>query len=1068
MKTTVYTLNSSTFLRNLLVLALLVLGLVAWPTSAAPQATLVSGTLTSDTTWPQALPASPASSADVAASTFRIRLAPTGFFPDALIVPVGSQVTWTNATTQTQVLYGGEWYFVFLPMVMRAGGGAASADMAGSPVVQAAQLNDGHFSATLAPGKTFTYTFSITGTFPFYLRTHPQFKGHVLVTQAGLPPDPSSVATTINPSKVTDIADSTAFLYSGNNPIQVGVAPGTIEAKRVGVQRGRVLDKDGTPISGVRVAVLDHPEYGQTLTRLDGMFDLAVNGGGLLTLSYQKDGYLPLQRQQNVPWRDFVQLPDIVMLLADAKMNAIDLSSSAMQQVQGSVVTDTDGSRQATLLVPPGTQATLLFPGGGTQTLSSFHARITEFTVGKKGPQAMPAALPSQSGYTYADEYTVDEAEAAGALGVDFSQPLIHYSQNFLNFPVGSVVPVGYYDRDMGQWVPSQNGRVVQIISLTSGLAEIDTDGDGVADNGTVITPSMVLTLTTAERQQLAGLYTAGTTLWRAPVSHFSAWDCNWPYTPPPDAQQPRNQPPKNDHEDNRCHSNGSDIDCQNQILGETASIVGTPFALTYESDRVPGRKSAYSLDIPMTGPDVPTSTKRVDLDVLVAGQEFTQTFPTLPNQMYRFTWDSKDAYGRVLQGDQLATIRVGYVYTATYQEPAQFDQAFAAFSGIPLSGNRARQEATLWQEFQVPIGAWDARGLGLGGWSLNVQHVYDPNSRVLHLGDGGQRSVESTGQVITTVVGTDANVNAGDGGPAGQASLDYPTDVAVAPDGSLYIAANQRVRRVAPNGLISTVAGGGNPPDNLGDGGPATQAYFTSNGIALGRDGSLYIADDWHNRIRRVSPAGIITTVVGNGTDGFSGDGGPATQAQLSGPLGLAIGPDGSLYIADHWNNRIRRVGTDGLITTVAGGGNPGDGVGDGEPATQASLGNGPNDVKVGPDGSLYITQILEHRVRRVGLNGIITTVAGGGNPPDGLGDGGPGDRSDICGSAKQTRRSAGWYTVYLRIICGDQPGPPRGSRWHDFHTGRHGCPRVQRRRRPANTRSTERCHRHGAGPGW
>jgi plastocyanin len=310
--------------------------------------------------------------ADVSAGTFRIRLAPTGFFPDVLIVPVGAQVAWTNATTQTQALDSGEAYFIFLPVVMRAMGGAAYADTAGSPAVRAAPLDNGHFSATLAPGETFTYTFSITGTFPFYLRAHTQFKGHVLVTQAGLPPDPGGVATTIDPSKVTDIADSTAFLYSGANPIQVGVAPGTIEAKRAGVLRGRVLGQSGTPISGVRVAVLDHPEYGQTLTRLDGMFDLAVNGGGLLTLSYQKDGYLPLQRQQNVPWRDFVELPGVVMLAADAKVGGVDLSSSAMQVVQASVVSDGDGLRQATEKAIPGAAISLTsLDGAYSQTLTT-------------------------------------------------------------------------------------------------------------------------------------------------------------------------------------------------------------------------------------------------------------------------------------------------------------------------------------------------------------------------------------------------------------------------------------------------------------------------------------------------------------------------------------------------------------------------------------------------------------------------------------------------------------------------------------------------------------------------
>ena len=150
------------------------------------------------------------------------------------------------------------------------------------------------------------------------------------------------------------------------------------------------------------------------------------------------------------------------------------------------------------------------------------------------------------------------------------------------------------------------------------------------------------------------------------------------------------------------------------------------------------------------------------------------------------------------------------------------------------------------------------------------------------------------------------------------------------------------------------------------GDGGPAGQAgLYGPRGIALGPDGSLYIADRFNNRIRRVGPDGIITTVAGTGVRGYSGDGGPAGQAGLYWPTGVALGPDGSLYIADGANNRIRRVGPDGIITTVAGTGARGYS-GDGGPAGQARL-RFPYSVALGPDGSLYIADSNNHRIRRV-----------------------------------------------------------------------------------------------------
>ena len=164
----------------------------------------------------------------------------------------------------------------------------------------------------------------------------------------------------------------------------------------------------------------------------------------------------------------------------------------------------------------------------------------------------------------------------------------------------------------------------------------------------------------------------------------------------------------------------------------------------------------------------------------------------------------------------------------------------------------------------------------------------------------------------------------------------------------------NNRIRRVGPDGIITTVAGNGNAGYG-GDGGPASSASLNCQyGVAVGPDGSIYIADSSNNRIRRVGPDGIITTVAGNGNAGYSGDGGPATSASLTDPDGVAVGPDGSIYIADSGNNRIRRVGPDGIITTVAGNGNSGYS-GDGGPATSASLAT-PDGVAVGPDGSIYI----------------------------------------------------------------------------------------------------------------
>ena len=144
------------------------------------------------------------------------------------------------------------------------------------------------------------------------------------------------------------------------------------------------------------------------------MFDLAVNGGGRLTLNYTRIGYLSAQRAIDVPWLDYVQLPDVVLLQEDPHSSLIDLAAAIpMQVARGSVISDSSGVRQQTLFFPQGTTAYMSFTNGVTQTITTMHVRATEYTVGPTGVQAMPAELPPNSAYTYASIFHADEAVAA-------------------------------------------------------------------------------------------------------------------------------------------------------------------------------------------------------------------------------------------------------------------------------------------------------------------------------------------------------------------------------------------------------------------------------------------------------------------------------------------------------------------------------------------------------------------------------------------------------------------------------------------------------------------------------
>lgn len=852
-----------------------------------------------------------------------------------------------------------------------------------------------------------------------------------------LPPDPATVAPEIDAVGFVSAHELFAFLYSGANPVQTGVAADTIQPLQAAVLRGQVTDRSGAPIAGVKVTVHGHPEFGQTLTRADGLFDLVVNGGGMVTVNYDREGYLSVQRQVTAPWQDYAWLPGVVMIPLDAEVTHIDLASGAAAHVaRGSEQSDVDGARRATLIIPGGTQASLVMADGTTQAISTLGIRATEYTVGATGPQAMPGALPPTSGYTYAVEYSVDEALAAGAVRVQFDRPVYHYVENFLDFPVGEPVPVGYYDRDMAAWVPSEDGRIIEILSIDGGVAQVDVDGSGQAASAQTLAE---LGFSQAELAQLANLYSVGQTLWRAPITHFTPWDCNWPYGPPDDAIPPPSDPPEGGDdkpEDPNCKSN-SIIECESQVLGESIPLVGTPLTLNYRSDRVAGRLAEGALRIPLSGDSVPPTLRRIELEIKVAGRLYRYVFDPQPNLVHPFNWDGRDAYGRAISGRISAKVKITYVYGAVYYGGNVAAGFSRSFSRLPSNGGgtggataivgRSREASEVYSIFEwqaavgVPVKAPD---LGFGGWSVDIHHAYDPLSRTLIMGNGQRREAKNLGETVRSfhgwpsgisinleglalepqgslivavpsqrqifrvvssaarisIVGTGAAGSGGDNGPATLATLNNPVDVALGPDGSIYIAdaSAHRVRRVTPDGLITTFAGTGTA-GSLGDEGSAAAAQLnTPSGLAVAADGTLYIADTANHRIRAVSPDGVIWTLAGDGTAGFSGDGSLATQARLNSPVGLSVGHDGSLYVADRNNHRIRRIRPDGVISTVAGNGSPGYS-GDGSAALQTSL-NSPNDIAVTPSGELYIADRGNNRLRKVDAKGVISTYAGGG----------------------------------------------------------------------------------------
>ena len=255
----------------------------------------------------------------------------------------------------------------------------------------------------------------------------------------------------------------------------------------------------------------------------------------------------------------------------------------------------------------------------------------------------------------------------------------------------------------------------------------------------------------------------------------------------------------------------------------------------------------------------------------------------------------------------------------------------------------------------------------------------------------------------LRRVVGSDLEGNAGyegDGKQALRALVRCPIGIAVDDAGTLFVVdhGNNRVRKIRSDGVISTFAGTGavgvDAGGYAGDGGPATAARLQEPvGVGLGAGGDVYVADRDNNAIRKIDADGTITTVIGGKGAGFSGDGGPASEARIDRPQQIVVDPDGNVYFADSGNNRVRRIDTEGVVTTVAGNGRAATS-GDGGPALSAAVWN-PTGLALDDEGNLYVSQPDDNRIRRVDTTGAIVTVAGGTASPGFSGDGGPATRA-------------------------------------------------------------------------
>gem|GEM_PF-3552287 len=831
-----------------------------------------------------------------------------------------------------------------------------------------------------------------------------------------LPPDPSAIATPIDPTVTHDLYRETQFLWEGteeSGAIQLGVQPGAIERKRVAVIRGKVVDRSGVAMPGVKVEIRGRSDYGYTLSRSDGEYDIALNGGGKIAVRFSMDGYLTLQRRLSPRWQATVNLPEVAMTPVSGQHVDLASGANAATMVAGAVETDDSGPRQTRLFFPAQTVGTMVMPNGDTQSLSNMRVTATEYTVGEFGEEAMPGDLPLFSGYTYAFEARVEEAEAAGAVSVTFDKPVMHYVDNFLDFPLGEPVPTGYYDRELEQWVPSEDGLVIAIVGVDGqGRAEIAVDETMVAAD----LPTLeALGFTDDERSVLWSTYQGNVSLWRVALSHFTPWDCNWPFTWPDDAVYPPDAAEgAEDQLDDSCEEEGSVIECETQVIREDIPLVGVPFGLHYSSVRAPGRKTDHQLTVQVSGASVPDSleTMFVKAEVLGTGKIFGDSFDAAPNKTWLFEWDGTDRYGRQVYGTFEVGITVTWLYPAmpTSGGPGNGGGGFGEPGGRILSDQDRGRIAFQRSEIRYVTNALPAP---LAGWSITPHHAYDTKGKKVWRGDGTRTGFGLVGEPSILILG-DGSDSTDDGAPALDASIGHLEGAAVGPDGTIYFADNynHKIIRLNTDGIAWTVA------DNID----------WPTDVAVGPAGDLFVcSDDGGNgsghEILRIDSNGVVHEVLANSQcqsllitehrmlytrelddrvwtfnregETWPLDLKPPEDAEeddgtcfstwnsvyaLKDPRGLAVDLAGFLLITD--GACLKRALPNGYLATVAGTGTQAD-EGDGGPALEASF-KSLRDVVVGTDGSIYVLDGSVHRIRKI-QGGRITAFAGTGRSGNG-----------------------------------------------------------------------------------
>jgi RHS repeat-associated protein len=821
--------------------------------------------------------------------------------------------------------------------------------------------------------------------------------------------DPNVAPPDLPSNGVLSLWERSKWLFEDGGP-QRGVADGAITPENIGTVRGRVLGTDGEPLEGASVALAGHADLGRTYTRTDGTFDLAFDAGRRLVLRVAATDHITSDRKIAARLQRPTSLGDIVLVPNENDATQVDFSTTAY--VAGTRTSDDDGERKTAAIIPEGTRAKLVFPNGASRPIEEMHVRATEVTVGDDGPQAMMAELPPGTLYTYAAEFTVDEAVAENASGVEFDRPVFVYVDNFLGFAPGTVVPSGFYDRGDLNWAAMPDGVVVEVTEVSGSTAVLSL-GDGPLDD----TAKDELGVTDGELEVVANNYEAGDTLWRIPTRHFSPYDFNWPGPFPPGAAPSPDPGNPGEPSCTSVQEEGSIIGCSNQTLSERIPLNGTPFTLAYQSGRVSGRKPVVEVPVLPDDNEGNEELRAARVRVTAAGQPLADVEYTDPAEIpatAEFVWDGRDQFGRKLQGAAEVEVEVALVYNTSYatevsentevpdgvgEQPPEFGD-YPAGDGVSIELGRAFVIVRRQYTQTLTVGTYDVTREGLGGWTIDAQHRYDPIGRVMYYGNGQDLPAGPNERTFSLVSGYGRRL-AGPRDTKTASELYYSGRPAIANDGVIYVYPdnNRTVLAIDPVTNALTTVVGQNAPDLESDEEESEDGVLAADAalhrvvdVRIGKDNRLYIrSTDW---IWRLEPDDTLSRLVGfeDHYVGPSDDPRDRTATELpDGAMSDEVaGPweffdataDGTLYLGTE--EAIYRRTTDGRIRHVAPvGGCASPPCGDGEPAMTTPLGT-LTAMGVSAGGDVYFAEesgALDYEqqglIRRIRPDGTLETVA-------------------------------------------------------------------------------------------